>query len=278
MTAKIDSHVHFWQIARGDYHWLSKDMLVLQRDFNQEDFDTLRTRHQVSRIVLVQAAPTHAETRYIMDLAHECEYVAGVIGKVDIEKGDTAIQQLSELAGQSIFRGIRPMFENMAENSWMDLPALDPVIQEITDLDLTFECMVLPHELEALTAWLNRHPKLKAVLSHAGMPNIRDNEFESWSRWIKRIASDTQVYCKLSGMTTLAAADWTVEDLRPYVEHLLYCFGHERLIWGSDWPVMLLAGDYHGWCKACDTLLAELDESMKQAIYFDNAKQFYRLS
>lgn len=278
MTLKIDSHVHFWQIARGDYSWMTEEMHALQRDFQKQDFNILRSTNSVSDIVLVQAAPTYAETRYILDLADDCDFVGGVIGKIDIEDGEIALQQLAELSSHSLFRGIRPMIKNMGKNRWLELPLLDMVVNELIDRDLSFECMVLPGELQQLAAWLGRFPDLAAVLSHAGMPDIRNNGFASWSKWMKHVACETNVFCKLSGLTTLAGPGWDIDTLRPYVEHLLSCFGYERLIWGSDWPVMLCAGDFHSWCSISDSLLQHLDEKSRQAVFFDNAKRFYRLA
>ena len=277
MISKIDSHVHFWELARGDYSWLTDEMKPIHRDFGVDDFESIRSANNVSQLVLVQAAPTVDETRYILELAAKCDFVSGVVGKIDIERGDIANEQLDEFSRQALFCGIRPMLENMGENRWIELPGLNATIRRLIQLDLNFECMVRPGELKELTIWLNKFPSLHAILSHAGMPDIKNGEFTYWAERIKHIASETDVYCKLSGLTTLAAPDWQADTLRPYFEHLLSCFGHERLIWGSDWPVMLCAGDYERWCLICDELLEELDESMKRAIYVDNALGFYKL-
>ena len=277
MMSKIDSHVHFWQLSRGDYHWLTSDMQAIQRDFGPEDFETGKNNNNVSQIILVQAAPTSDETRYIIDVARQCDFVTAVIGKVDIENADAALDQLHEFAAYPLFRGIRPRLVNMGENSWLKLPQLDETVRGLLQLDLSFECMVLPHEINDLTNWLNKYPGLRTVLSHAGMPDIAHDGFDYWADKIKHIATETHVHCKLSGLTTLASRDWNTETLRPYFEQLLSCFGYERLIWGSDWPVMLCGGNYDDWCTVCDELLQGLNENMRQAIYADNAKKFYRL-
>ncbi len=252
-------------------------MQAIQRDFQAEDFESVRNSNNISQIILVQAAPTTAETRYIIELANQCDFVAAVIGRVDIENADMALDQLQEFSGAPLFRGIRPMLLNMSENRWLKLAQLDAIIQRLLELKLSFECMVLPQEIDELTVWLSKYPHLRAVLSHGGMPDIAHGAFDYWAEKIKLVATETDVYCKLSGLTTLAAEDWNTDTLRPYFEHLLSCFGHERLIWGSDWPVMLCGGNYDKWCAVSDELLQGLNEDKKQAIYSDNAKQFYRL-
>jgi L-fuconolactonase len=274
---KIDSHVHFWQLARGDYSWMSSDMQAIQRDFMAVDFEELRASNKVKEIVLVQAAPTIAETHFILELGHQCDFVSGVVGKVDIEKGVIAHQQLETFAKDPLFCGIRPMLKNMGENRWLELARLNDIILQLIELDLSFECMVLPSELDELCLYLNIHPDLRAVLSHGGMPDICADGYQYWADKITHIAKETQIYCKLSGLTTLADKGWDIDTLRPYVEHLLSCFGSERLIWGSDWPVMLCAGNYSDWSVISDELLSGIEEDGKQAIYAKNAQRFYKL-
>ncbi|MFT5349728.1 MAG: L-fuconolactonase, partial [Gammaproteobacteria bacterium] len=272
--SKIDGHVHFWQLARGDYAWLTGDMHAIQRDFSAADFEPLRKANNVSKIVLIQAAPTVAETRFLLGLAGHCDFAAGVVGKVDIEKGAVAHQQLAEFAANPLFCGIRPMIKNMGQNRWLELPGLEQTIAKLVELDLTFECMVRPSEIDELIVWLNKYSELRAVLCHGGMPDIAAGKYDYWADKITHLANETLVYCKLSGLTTLAADGCNVETLRPYVEHLVSSFGYERLIWGSDWPVMLCAGNYDDWCTLCDVLMAGLEEEQRQAIYVNNATHF----
>lgn len=277
MPEKIDSHIHFWELSRGDYYWLSADMKPLQRDFCVDDFAALARDNNVGGAVLVQAAPTAAETRYLLDTFEQSGLVAAIIGRVHIEDPAIALAELDEFCEHSLFRGIRPMLRNMAVKRWLEQPGLDATVRELIHRGLTFECMVRPEEYSELRAWLERYPDLRAVLSHAGMPDIAGADFAGWSSAMAQLAETTGLYCKLSGLTTLAAEDWNRESLRPYVEHLVSCFGPQRLIWGSDWPVMLCAGSYAGWCSACDSLLAPLEAQAQAAIYSENAVKFYDL-
>jgi L-fuconolactonase len=274
--SRIDAHVHFWRLGDGDYPWMTPDMQALRRDFGPGDLRPLLDAHAVTRVVLVQAAPSFEETLALLDCARRCPFVAGVVGKVDIETG-TALSQLERVADEPLLRGVRPMLADMRRQDWMKLPGLAAVLRVLADRGLTFECMVRPHQLERLARMLPACADLKAVISHAGMPAIAEGAFDEWAAGIERVARDTTACCKLSGLATLAARGWTVDTLRPWVDHLLACFGPRRLIWGSDWPVVLLGGDYALWCRACDALLDGLDARARRAIYAGNARTFYGL-
>jgi L-fuconolactonase len=274
---KIDSHAHFWQLARGDYCWMSPDIPALQRDYGAADFGALRRANDIESIVLVQAAPTIEETQFILRLANDCDFVAAVIGRVDVETGST-LEQLAALKKEPLFRGIRPMLRDMQHNSWLTLPDLHDTLSCLEDTGLTFECMLRPCQLDTAIPVLQQHPRLHAILSHGGMPDISAGHYDQWAHGIRAIAEETTVDCKLSGLATQAGEDWSGDALRSYFDLLLSCFGPDRLIWGSDWPVLLSVSTYTRWCNVCTELLRELDDTEQRAIFHDNAKRFYRLN
>lgn len=273
----IDAHQHFWKLARGDYAWLTPALEPLYRDFMPADLDPLRLAADIEASVLVQAAPTPDETRFLLEIAEATPWVAGVVGWVDLEAADAA-DQLAALAERPALRGIRPMIQDIADPDWMLGSALDAPLRALPELGLRFDALVKPPHLANLTRLLERHPDLAVVIDHGGKPDIRGGGFESWAEHMTHLARDTACCCKLSGLVTEAAEEWTDEALRPYVDHLLERFGPERLLWGSDWPVVELAGGYEAWRAASLRLLDGLDGSARAGVLGGNARRFYGLA
>jgi L-fucono-1,5-lactonase len=156
-------------------------------------------------------------------------------------------------------------------------PRLAPALQAVIEQDLSFDLLVRPRHLEAAHALLNRHPDLRAIVDHAGKPDIANGMWQPWADDMRRIARETTAYCKLSGLVTEAQPGWKAGQLRRYAEHILECFGIERTVWGSDWPVMLLNADYAGWLEAVAQFVASYSEADRMALMHDNAIRFYRL-
>lgn len=273
---KIDAHQHYWRLNRGDYGWLTPEMGALYRDYGPEDLLPHLRRHGIAHTVLVQAADTVAETEYLLALADRNATVAGVVGWVPMDAAE-APDLLAGLAGRPKLRGVRPMIQDIADDDWMLGDALTPAFRAVAELGLTFDALVLPRHLPNLRRLLDRHPDVPVVIDHGAKPRIRDGTFADWAADMAGLASDTQAWCKLSGLATEAASDWSVETLRPYVDLLLDRFGPERLIWGSDWPVVNLAGGYDAWNGATETLLAGLTEAQRAAIFGGNAIRLYGL-
>ncbi len=276
MAPSIDSHVHLWQLARGDYDWLTPDLAAIYRDFGPDDLDPLRRAHGIDGVVLVQAAATVAETEYMMGLAAETPWVRGVVGWVEFaDPGAPA--GMARLASNSRLKGLRPMIQDIPDDDWMLRADLDPAFRTLIDLDLCFDALTFPRHLKNLLVLLGRYPDLRTVICHGSKPQIRDRDFEPWAADMKILAQETRALCKLSGLVTEAAPDWTEADLRPYVDHLLAIFGPDRLIWGSDWPVCTLAAPYDVWRAAAESLTAGLSETERAAVFGGNAERFYRL-
>lgn len=272
----IDAHQHFWSVARDDYGWLSPSDPVLYRDFQPRDLAPLLEASGIRRSVVVQAAPTEAETRYLLDLAASTPWVAGVVGWVDLEARDAG-ERVAKLASSPRLLGVRPMIQDIPDDDWMLRETVAVGLRALVEHDLAFDALVMPRHLPRLLALLDRHPDLRAVVDHGAKPAIRDGAFDDWARDIGRIARETSACCKLSGLVTEARPDWTAEALRPYVAHLVECFGPERLLWGSDWPVVALAGGFERWRRASVELLADLTEPQRRAVLGGAAARFYRI-
>jgi L-fuconolactonase len=274
----IDAHQHYWDPARGDYEWLTPDLKTLYRPFAPADLKPLREQAAIGRTVVVQAAPTMDETRYLLDLARSETSIAGVVGWVPLLL-PTAPALIEAFAHDPKFKGVRPMLQDLPDDTWIANPALTPAIESLIAHDLAFDALIYARHAEHVETFAKRFPALRMVIDHGAKPPIRDGRaaWQSWADAITRLAQLPNVQCKLSGLATEAAPGWSEETLRPYVEHLLATFGPTRLMWGSDWPVLNLNGDYAQWHLAAKSLLASLNESGREAVFGDNAVAFYRL-
>lgn len=271
---RVDAHHHVWTIARGDYAWLTPDLPIC-RDYGLADLRPLLG--EIAATVLVQAAPTEAETRFMLDVARGSGgLVRGVVGWVDLADHH-APARIRHLAAEPLLKGLRPMLQDIAETGWILRPEIAPALAAMQAAGLRFDALVQPRHLPVLLRLCDRHPGLPVVIDHGAKPAIAAGGFDAWAGGMERLARETGAFCKLSGLVTEAAADWRAEDLRPYVDHLLACFGPERLLWGSDWPVVNLAGGYAAWRAASLALLAAMPDESREAILGGTAARFYGL-
>lgn len=275
---KVDAHQHVWRVDRGDYGWLTPELTPLYRDYSLDDLRPHLSQAGIVGTVLVQAAATEDETRFMLEVARASNgLVKAVVGWIDMLALD-APDRLARLAADKRLRGIRPMLQDIPDVDWMLDRRLDPVFRAIQDLGLAFDALVKPPHLPNLRRLLERYPDLAVVVDHGAKPHIAAGAREPWGSDIAAIARESGALCKVSGLVTEAKPDWRVDDLRPYVDHLLACFGSARLIWGSDWPVVNLAGGYDRWRAASDALLAGLPAAGRAAVEGGNAAKFYRFS
>ena len=274
---RVDAHHHVWRLARGDYGWLTPALAAIYRDFSLDDLHPLLERIRIGTTVLVQAAPTVAETEFLLEVAHGSGgLVRGVVGWVDLA-APAGASTLERLARDPLLKSIRPMLQDIGDPEWILRRDVDAQLGVIEQLGLRFDALVKPPQLPALMQMVERHPNLPVVIDHGGKPAIGDRDWEPWASEIAGLADYPTVVCKLSGLVTEAGSGWSPHALSAYVDHLLETFGPQRLLWGSDWPVVNLAGGYHRWARASDQLLARLPEADRNAIYGDNARRFYGL-
>lgn len=269
----LDSHQHFWRLERGDYRWLTPELRALYRDFEPAHLLPLLERCGVEQTILVQAAPTVAETRFLLDLAHSNEFIAGVVGWIDFETPEAA-DTVALLAKDDKLVGIRPMIQDIPDSAWMLQSSLTPAFEALTRHELIFDALVRPQHLSLLLQLAERHPDLRVVIDHAAKPSIAVGAFDGWAQEIERLARDTRAVCKLSGLVTEAgAADRNA--LAPYVDHVLACFGPDRVMWGSDWPVCETVCSYDAWFDLAQELLARLSPSERSRVFGDVARRTY---
>ena len=273
---RMDAHQHFWSLARGDYGWLTTDLDGIYRDFTPKDLRPLLEKWSIDATILVQAAPTIAETLFMLAIAKETSFVKGVVGWIDFED-PSAISTLNRLALDPNLVGIRPMIQDIPDENWILQDRFTPVIDAICDNDLVFDALTRPQHLSALGTLVSRHPKLRVVINHGSKPDIADGTSNRWAEDISSLAAFENVSCKLSGLVTEASPDWTASDLRPYFTQLLQSFGPDRLIWGSDWPVCTLAASYDSWIETSQALLSDLPQKDQEAIFGRNAQRVYKI-
>jgi L-fuconolactonase len=269
----IDAHQHFWRIDRGDYGWITPDLRQIHRDFLPADLEPALLRSGIRSTILVQAAPTVAETRFLLELAHAHEFVAGVVGWADFDE-PSVTDQIDSLATDDQLVGLRPMIQDIAETEWMLGDRLAPAYESMIDHGLVFDALVLPKHLTALRELVARFPELTVVLDHGAKPPLQGGDLTAWKRDIAALAADSAITCKLSGLVTEARST-DPALLRPAVDHLLECFGPERLMWGSDWPVCELVCTYEAWRTTSDALLAGLTDAQRAFIYSATARRIY---
>lgn len=274
--ASIDAHFHCWQLARGDYGWLTPALAPIYRDVAVSDWRVQAAPHGVSGGVLVQAAPTEAETHFLLTQADANPAVLGVVGWVDMLAAD-APARIETLAGHARLKGLRPMLQDMADADWILQPALAPALRAMTECGLVFEALVKPAHLPHILTLASRHPGLRMVIDHCAKPDVAAGQWQPWADGIARIASETQAMCKLSGMMTEAGPCPPAGAVQRWGEHVLKSFGSDRVVWGSDWPVLELAGSYAQWWDETRQLLATLDAAGQAAVMGGNAMRLYRL-
>jgi L-fuconolactonase len=271
---RIDAHHHVWTLARNDYGWLTPDLAPIYRDFRLSDLMPYLSAAGIEGTILVQAAPTEAETLFLLEVAENAEVVRGVVGWTDFDAAD-GVARIDEMAARQLLVGLRPMVQDINDDDWLLGPQLTPLLRAMAGHDLVFDALVLPRHLPKLLRVIDRHPNLQFVLDHFGKPPLATGDIAVWQRDIALLAERANVVCKLSGLATEAARGWQVADLRQAVDHVRACFGPKRMLWGSDWPVVNLAGGYAKWLAAAETLLADLSADEKAEVFGGNAIRTY---
>ena len=273
MSTRVDSHQHFWRLDRGDYGWLTPALAPIYRDFLPEHLVPQLEQAGIGSTVLVQAAATVAETRFMLDLAREHPFIAGVVGWVDFES-DEAADTIAGLAADPGLVGLRPMIQDIPDTEWMLEERLAPAFEAMIDHGLVFDALVLPKHLPALLELTARYPDLAMVLDHGAKPPIASGDIAAWKHAITELARSTPMVCKLSGLVT-EAGSVDAAALEGSVEHLLTSFGPARMMWGSDWPVCELVCTYGEWCSVSDRLLSKLASHEREQIYSGTSRATY---
>ncbi|MCY4259634.1 MAG: amidohydrolase family protein [Rhodobacteraceae bacterium] len=273
---KIDAHHHFWRLERGDYGWLTSDMGVLYQDYLPNDLTPCLQENGVVGTLLVQAAPTEAETHYLFGLAMQTDYIRGVVGWIDFQAED-ASERVRRVAEHPRCIGLRPMLQDMPDATWILARELAPVFAAMVQANLTFDALIRPHQIGLIHQLAVRYPVLRIVVDHCAKPAIAARQFDEWSDRIGNLAGEANVFCKFSGLTTEAGPGWTVVTLDRYFKRVWNVFGPDRILWGSDWPVCLGTASYAAWITASETLTQDLPVLEQRAFFSTNAHRAYKI-
>jgi L-fuconolactonase len=273
---RIDAHHHFWTLGVNDCAWPTPDLVPIYRDYAPVDLAPLAAKAGVDGTVLVQTQPSDKDTDFILRVADQNDLVKAVVGWVDL-KSPTAPARIAELARHPKMRGLRPMLQILPQDDWIADPALEPAIAAMIAHRLSFDALVFTRHLPFLRAFAQHHPMLPIVIDHGAKPPIADGLLDPWREEMRSLATLPNVCCKLSGLVTEAAPGWRPEQLAPYVRHLVEIFGPDRLMWGSDWPVLELRTGYQTWLDVAESLAGARDLAAKAALFGGTARRFYRI-
>jgi L-fuconolactonase len=272
----IDSHVHFWSMARQDDILVVRLQPSLQRDCSPPALEPLLERHGVARAVLIQSAPSREHARWLLDVARPQDRIARVIGWADLEAPDIDTV-LADLARDPKFIGIRAMVNRAPDPDWLRRPAARSGFAALARAGLVGELLIRPAHLGACLELCRAVPDLAVVVDHGANPDIHSDAFEPWATEIAEVGRSTAAVCKACGLAELAGPAWSAERLTPYFGHLLEVFGPDRLLFGSNWPVIDLVGDYRAWWDALHRLMDAfgLDSRARAAILGGTAARVY---
>lgn len=280
-VALVDSHVHFWDPARLRYPWIAPHE-VLNRPYLPADYFAAAAPHRVERLVFVEAAclPGQAlgEVAWVEELAAADPRIAAIVATAPLELGEGVAPTLAWLAERPLVRGVRRLLQTEPGADYGLRPGYVAGARLLGAHDLICELGVRRDQLAAAKALAEQCPETRFILNHIGGPDLRGGELDPWRADLAALAGAPNVWCKLSGVATAAHHDaWTVDDIRPAVDHALACFGAERMLFGSDWPVMRLATEFPRWVDAVLALTARLDEAARAAILRGNTAALYRI-
>jgi len=270
----VDAHFHSWRLDRGDYGWLTPALAPIYRDVTIVDWQRQARGCGVDAGVLVQAAPTEAETDWLLAQAQGDDSVVAVVGWADLLAADAAAC-VALRAAQPKLRGLRPMLHDIADPDWILQPALTPALRAMAHAGLVFDALVRPIHLPRIAELARRHPGLVIVVDHGAKPDIAGASWQPWADDLAAVAAQPNTVCKLSGLLTEAGPAPRADAARRWARQVLATFGPERVLWGSDWPVLELAAFYADWWQETNLLLDSLSPAQRAAVLGNNALRVY---
>ncbi len=275
----IDAHHHFWKYDSGRDVWITEEMAAIRRDFMPEDLFAVLKENGMAGSVVVQADPSEEETRFLLDIARQHHFIKGVVGWVDFtdKEVERSIAIYKETA--PALKGFRHIVQAEPDARFLLREDFCRGIELLKQYDYTYDILIYPKQLPAAIEFVERFPEQKFVVDHLAKPDIKSRKIEPWATQMRILAQNKKVYCKVSGMITEADwKHWTEEDLKPYLDTIFEAFGTERLLFGSDWPVCLVAGTYAKVKQVIMNYMKDIDERAQEAIMGENAARFYQLS
>lgn len=275
--SRVDSHQHFWQLSRGDYSWLTPELGVLYQDHLPDQLAPELMKSNVGQTILIQAEESEDEIYFMLAIAEVNKFVAGVIGWIDME-APNALDNLEHFCESKYFKGIRPMLQDIEDVNWILKDEFTPIFEFMDKKQLTFDALIKDLHISNIQILAQRHPNLSIVINHCAKPDLSKKPSDFWKGRLSNVSACKNVYIKLSGLLTEAPKGQVdVEVIQPYFDHIIDVFGSDRIMWGSDWPVIKLNGDYDIWVSLTNSLLKNHSYEDKRKIWAENARKFYKL-
>ena len=277
----VDTHLHLWQVDRFDYPWLN-DIPPLNRSFLLKDFHQHSEEVDISYMVFVQcdtiASQGLDEASWIASLADVDARIKGIVAFAPIEDGTGVKSYLDELVQIPKIKGVRRLLHILDDSEFCLQPSFIKGLHILSDYNLSFDICMRHDQLSSGVQMVQQCPDLQFMLDHIGVPDIKNKVFDSWCDDIRALADFDNVYCKISGVVTTADhQSWTVDEISPYINHAIDCFGWDRIAYGGDWPVSTLATTYPRWVEVLDQIVSGVSNHQKRKLYRENAIKFYQL-
>ncbi|EDY84303.1 Amidohydrolase family [Verrucomicrobiia bacterium DG1235] len=278
MPLKLDAHQHFWTFEQSEYKWIEEWMDPLRRDITPADLDPELAEAKIDGTIAVEARGSLAETENLLRIAAETDFVRGVVGWLPLT--DPKLEALLErYTNNPKLIGLRHAISAEPDSGYMFRKDVNQGISLLKKFDLTFDLSFTPHQLPICLDFVDQHPEQTFVLDHLAKPYIRDQKIEPWKGQIRELAKRPNVFCKLSGLATEADIEnWIPKDLDPYLDTVLEAFTPNRLMFGSDWPVCLLATDYQRWVRTIEHWTSKLTATEQESIWSTTARRAYRIT
>jgi L-fucono-1,5-lactonase len=274
----IDSHQHFWIYEPVRDSWIDESMKVIRRDFLPSDLSPIISEQNIDGTIAVQASQSEEETNFLLNLANVYNWILGVVGWVDLMNNDIE-NRLEHFSSYKKLKGFRHLIQNEPDDNFMLNEKFQNGINSLKHFNFTFDILIYPNQLPAAIKLSGKNPEQKFILDHIAKPYIKKNEIEPWASQIRELATNKNVYCKLSGIITEADhKNWEPENIYPYLDIVFDAFGFDRLLFGSDWPVCLLAGSYKKVKNLIEEYLESAPTEVKEKIFGKNALSFYNIN
>ena len=272
----IDSHQHFWKYNPERHSWISEEMAAIQKDFLPDNLKDVLLKNKVYGCITVQVDQNEEETNWMLSLAEGHPFIKGIVGWVDLQDPNI-IERLQYFSSFPKLKGFRHILQ-AEKPSFLQQPSFVRGISYLKNFNFTYDILIYPQHLKAALELVKKFPKQKFVINHLGKPAIAKGHYCEWEKDIKSLSEFENVYCKISGMVTEANWNtWTSENLRPYLDTVVKTFNTKRIMFGSDWPVCLLAASYGKWLQTVQQYFSSFSKNEQEDFFSGNAKQFYNL-
>ena len=273
----IDAHVHFWKYNKIKDAWITDEMKLLQSDFLPQHLQPVLKENKINGVIAIQADQSENETQFLLELANKNAIIKGIVGWVDLQNGNLE-NKLLYYSKHSIIKGFRHIIQAEADGFLQNKKFLNG-IKTLQNFGFTYDILIYENQLKETIEFVNKFPDQKFIIDHCAKPSIKNKRIKEWKNSINEIAGNENVYCKLSGLITEAEWKmWKEKDLYSYLDIVFESFGTDRLLFGSDWPVMLLSGTYSKWKNLLENYMNNFFRKAKQKVFGENAIKFYNLN